>query len=94
MMTLDNMRENGTRHVAIWCNCGHHANVLVDDLPGDTAVPMIRLRFKCSACGAKPFQSRPAWDERTDIYRPPEDCVYFKGPASSGDLTMKEPLLD
>lgn len=79
MMTLDNMRENGTRHIALSCRCGHRANVLVDNLAGDLAVPFVKNRFKCSVCGAKPFESRPAWSVRIGGGTATCESGYFKG---------------
>lgn len=63
MMTLKNMRENGTRYVSLWClaECGHHVDILVDDLPDDAIVREIGARFRCSRCGRPSPESRPAW---------------------------------
>jgi len=71
MMTLANMRQNGTRYVTLWCiiSCGHHIDILVDELPADIEVPSIGARYRCSRCGRPSPESRPAW-HRAD-YPPP-----------------------
>lgn len=62
-MTLANMRENGVRHVYLYCPapCHHQAEIDVDGLPEDTPVPEIGRRYRCSKCGRKGVQSQPAW---------------------------------
>lgn len=66
MMTLKNMREQGVRHISLWCTieCGHHVDILVDDLPEDTLAPEIGRRYRCSRCGRHGVESRPAWHLR------------------------------
>ena len=66
-MTLANMRENGVRALMVWCvACNHHADVVVDALPDDLQVPTLAGRFRCSACGSRRVQARPAWHTRAD----------------------------
>jgi DNA-directed RNA polymerase subunit RPC12/RpoP len=61
-MTLANMRENGVRAVIAACEaCGHKADVNVDALPETTFVPEAGRRLRCSACGGKQINTRPAW---------------------------------
>ncbi len=60
-MTLDNMRSLGVRGVDAACSCGRERTVNVDSLPGAIAVPDVRLRLRCEACGARPAETRPAW---------------------------------
>jgi DNA-directed RNA polymerase subunit RPC12/RpoP len=61
-MTLANMRENGVCAVTATCeDCGHKADVVVDQLPETTAVPEAGRRLRCSQCGSKRINSRPAW---------------------------------
>jgi hypothetical protein len=63
MMDLANMRQNGVRHVTLWCvvECGHRADILVDELPDETLVREIGQRYRCSKCGRPSPESRPAW---------------------------------
>jgi hypothetical protein len=61
-MTLGNMRENGVRAVTAECRaCHHKADVVVDQLPETTAVPDVGKRMRCSQCGGKQIETRPAW---------------------------------
>lgn len=62
MMTLANMRLNGVHHVIATCqSCGHEADVNVDALPETVAVPLTGRRLRCSQCGGKRINTRPAW---------------------------------
>lgn len=63
MMTLKNMRENGTRYITIHCTveCGHHVEICVDGWDEAIEVPLIAQRYACSRCGNKKPTSRPAW---------------------------------
>ncbi len=65
-MTIGNMRENGVRWIALACidPCHHYADVLVDHLPDEVAVPSIGRYYRCSKCGRRAPQSRPAWHLR------------------------------
>jgi hypothetical protein len=64
-MTLANMRRNGVHAVIATCqSCGHNADVNVDALPETIAVPKIRRRLRCSRCGGKQIDTRPAWHRR------------------------------
>ncbi|TPG12821.1 hypothetical protein EAH84_08670 [Sphingomonas oligophenolica] len=60
-MTLANMRENGTRFVDLWCQCGRHVTINVDHLSGKEKVPAVRERYRCIECGQRPRSSVPSW---------------------------------
>jgi hypothetical protein len=61
-MSLANMRENGVRVVTATCDaCNHSADVNVDALPETLYVPQVGRRFRCSSCGGKAINTRPAW---------------------------------
>jgi hypothetical protein len=62
-MDLANMRSLGVTKIDVYSGCGHNATVDVSNLPGDLAVPDVRLRLRCSKCGA-----RSEWTAR-DIER-------------------------
>jgi hypothetical protein len=65
-MTLGNMRQNGVRTVIATCQtCGHKADVNVDALPESIIVPEIGRRLRCSECGGKLIETRPAWHTRS-----------------------------
>ena len=67
-MTLSNMRQNGVKAVLVWCaTCDHHADVAVDHLSGDLEVPALARRFRCSACGSRQVQVRPAWHTKAGL---------------------------
>lgn len=63
-MTLGNMRANDVTRIDLWCRCGHYATVDVDHLPDAVRLPAMRLRYRCSRCGARPYSSRPHWPGR------------------------------
>jgi hypothetical protein len=61
-MSLANMRANGVRAVTAQCeSCNHQADVNVDELPETVFVPHVARRLRCSACGGKAINTRPAW---------------------------------
>jgi hypothetical protein len=61
-MTLANMRTNGVYSVIASCEgCGHKADVNVDAMAETTFVPEAGRRLRCSQCGAKQINTRPAW---------------------------------
>jgi len=61
-MTLGNMRMNGVHAVIAMCEvCGHKADVNVDGLPEGVTVPEAGRRMRCSQCGGKRVNTRPAW---------------------------------
>jgi hypothetical protein len=61
-MTLQNMRANGVRMVIAQCEtCGHKADLNVDALPETVKVPKAGQRLRCSRCGGKKINTRPAW---------------------------------
>jgi hypothetical protein len=60
-MTLANMRQNGVRVVIARCEaCGHVADVNVDALAETIIVPEVGRRLRCSGCGGKRIDTRPA----------------------------------
>lgn len=60
-MTLKNMRSLGMQSIMALCGCGHGAATDVSALTGDTPVPSIKFRMRCSACGSRPIDVRPDW---------------------------------
>jgi len=61
-MNLRNMRQNGVRAVIAACQaCGHKADVNVDALPETVIVPNVGWQLRCSQCGGKRIDTRPAW---------------------------------
>jgi hypothetical protein len=64
-MTLQNMRENGVRSLAVQCHqCRHEVVMNVDHLPGDLTVPSFGPRIVCTKCGMIGADVRPNWRER------------------------------
>jgi ATP dependent DNA ligase C terminal region len=64
-MTLGNMRQNGVRAVIATCQtCGHKADVNADPLPETIFVPDVGRCLRCSPCGGKRIDTRPAWHTR------------------------------
>lgn len=63
MMTIANMRANGTRWISIHCTveCGHSVEICVDGWDEKQEVPLIARRYVCSKCGNPNPTSRPAW---------------------------------
>jgi hypothetical protein len=69
LMTLANMRQNGVRLVIARCEaCGHAADVNVDALAETIIVPEVGRRLRCSACGGKLINTRPAWHTGRDAW--------------------------
>lgn len=65
-MTLGNMRANGVRTIAAYCQrvgCHHAAMVDVPILSDVIEVPAIGSRLRCTACGRLGAESRPNWSE-------------------------------
>jgi hypothetical protein len=61
-MTQANMRRNGVRTVIASCEaCGHEADVNVNALPEKIIVPETGRRLRCTHCGGKEVDTRPAW---------------------------------
>lgn len=58
------MRENGATSVEALCDCGHHAVVDVSSWSETIHVPAVRFSLRCSKCGKRPSETRPAWPER------------------------------
>jgi ribosomal protein L44E len=50
----------GRRKIEIFCNdCRHYGNGFdVSDLPPETPIPDVCLRYRCSVCGSKNLISR------------------------------------
>jgi len=70
-MDLANMRDNGVRSLSVGClDCHHQADMNVDHLPGHLAVPSFARRMKCSQCGSKRVDVRPAWGTKTTATPP------------------------
>jgi hypothetical protein len=65
-MTIANMRANGVRWIMLACPapCHHIADIPADDLPEFMPVIDVGRRYRCSACGRKGPESRPAWHIR------------------------------
>jgi hypothetical protein len=64
-MTLRNMRQNGVKAVIAACQtCGHKADVNVDALTETIIVPEAGRRLRCTQCGGKRIDTRPAWHTR------------------------------
>jgi hypothetical protein len=77
-MTLGNMRANGVRTIAAYCDGCHHQGVLdVEAYPDDTPVPSFAPRLVCTRCGLIGADARPNWSEhraagtgRSDPHQP------------------------
>jgi DNA-directed RNA polymerase subunit RPC12/RpoP len=68
-MSLANMRQNGVRVVIAACEaCGHKADVNVDALLETAFVIEAGRRLRCSACGGKKIDTRPAWHTARDSW--------------------------
>lgn len=66
-MTLGNMRANGVRSLAVWCNnrnCGRHVVLDVAGYADDVLVPSFGGRLRCVACGGKGAEVMPNWNAR------------------------------
>jgi DNA-directed RNA polymerase subunit RPC12/RpoP len=84
-MSLANMRANGVRVVIAACEaCGHKADVNVDALPETTFVPEVGRRLRCSACGGKRINTRPAWHTSREAWAE-------SGPPLKEPLTSENP---
>lgn len=69
-MTLGNMRANGVRTLAVWCNghgCNRQAIFDVADYGDDVLVPSFGPRMVCTVCGAIGADTRPNWQERAPV---------------------------
>jgi hypothetical protein len=63
------MRQNGVRAVIARCEaCGHAADVNVDALAGTMVVLEVGRRLRCSRCGGKRINARPAWHAGRDAW--------------------------
>jgi hypothetical protein len=52
-MTFGNMREQGVRHLSVYCRDCHHWPLLnVDHMPDDVEIQSIDRRLVCSRCGS------------------------------------------
>jgi len=64
-MTLENMRQNGVRMLAVCClRCHHEAVLDVERYGDDVTVPSFAPRMVCTTCGAIDADARPNWNER------------------------------
>jgi hypothetical protein len=64
-MTLQNMRENGVRTLAVTCpKCQHERIINADKWSGHMLVPSFGSRMVCTKCGAVGADVRPNWRER------------------------------
>jgi hypothetical protein len=62
LMTLANMRQNGVRMTWAKCEaCGHQADLNVEALAETLVVPTLGQPLRCSRCGGKELNTRPAW---------------------------------
>ena len=61
-MTIADMRREGTRFVIAECrDCRRKADLCVDALDDGLDMPGVAARLKCSGCGSKRVETRPAW---------------------------------
>ena len=61
-MSLGNMRSHGVRAVVAECrDCRHKADVVIDQLDDAVFVPDAGRRMRCSSCGGRRIETRPAW---------------------------------
>ena len=68
-MTLANIRHNGVRAVIARCEaCGHASDVNVDAFAEKITVPEVGRRLRCSRCGGKQINTRPAWHTANDAW--------------------------
>jgi DNA-directed RNA polymerase subunit RPC12/RpoP len=75
------MRANGVRVVIAACEaCGHKADVNVDALPETTFVPEVGRRLRCSACGGKRINTRPAWHTSREAWGRERPAPYIRKP--------------
>jgi hypothetical protein len=64
VMTLSKMRASGIRTVERVCpQCGCHAIIHVDGLPGGVAVAELGKGVCCVNCGAAETRTQPNWRE-------------------------------
>ena len=74
--TLGNLKDQEL-DVLAWCNaCGHNAVLalgpLVDRLGRDHPVPDVRQVMRCSECGSREVDTRPAWQTPGGASRYPD----------------------
>lgn len=68
----------GVTHITLHCTCykhycWHSAHVTVDSLPvSGERVPFLKRHFRCSKCGCRPTDSRPAWHTRKGVTGVPD----------------------
>lgn len=60
-MDIANARQNGATGLWAFCTCGHEGIVPLDRFRDDTPVPDAGDQLRCSACGRKGVDTRPAW---------------------------------
>ena len=67
-MSLANMRQNGVYSVSAVCEtCRHESVVNVYALPEAVPVPEVGQHLRCSRCGGKEIDTRPAWHTARDM---------------------------
>ena len=66
-MTFGNMRQNGVRSIAVYCEVCHHRAVLnADHWPDSLFITLLDPRMVCTGCGIiGNADVRPNWNERT-----------------------------
>ena len=62
-MTIADLRAGGMRSILASCECGHFAEISADRYLPSLAVPDVRWGLRCSKCGRRPYETRPAWHE-------------------------------
>jgi hypothetical protein len=84
-MTLANMRQNSVRAVTATCEaCKREADINVDALPESVHVPEAGKRLRCSSCGGKQINTRPAW--HTGAHRPGTPAIHHSTGGKVADL--------
>lgn len=64
VMTLGWMRAHGITCVDVFCRCGAERLAYpADRWPDDLPLPGLELRFRCVACGGRPYEVRPDWSQ-------------------------------
>lgn len=66
-MTLGNMRANGVRTLAVWCNapdCYRQTVMDVEDYGDDVGAPSFGPCLRYAVCGHLGADARPNWEHR------------------------------
>lgn len=64
--TIGNSMANGAYGIRAECECGHEAEVPIEQFPPDSFVPDAGLKLTCSACGSKGPRTVPVWRPVSD----------------------------